>query len=153
MVSESVNNNFKLGLDVHGVVDAMPEFFSFLTESFIKNGGEVHIITGAHWDENFEKQLLNLNIKWTHKFSVYDYLIENETEIVGQIQFPDGSIQNKFKNGHWDKVKSEYCKRNNISLHIDDTLKYNDFFLTPYARLWSHNKKPKASHKNVRHLD
>ena len=39
MVNEEVGNSsiFKLGLDVHGVVDAMPEFFAFLTDSFIKN--------------------------------------------------------------------------------------------------------------------
>ena len=75
MVNEKISNNssFKLGLDIHGVVDSMPEFFSFLTDSFIKNGGEVHLITGAHWDEEFEKQLNELGIKWTHNFSVYDY--------------------------------------------------------------------------------
>lgn len=155
MVSESFDSssNFKLGLDVHGVVDALPEFFAFLTESFVKNGGEVHVLTGGHWDEKFEEQLKSYGIKWTHKFSVYDYLIESGTGIVGEIQFPDGTIQKKFEDGAWDKVKGEYCKRNNISLHIDDTLIYNDFFQTPFARLWSHNQKPKASHKDVRHLD
>ena len=58
MVNEEISNNssFKLGLDIHGVVDSMPEFFSFLTDSFIKNGGEVHLITGGHWDEEFERQ-------------------------------------------------------------------------------------------------
>ncbi len=154
MVSESFGDSkFKLGLDIHGVVDAMPEFFSFLTDSFIKNGGEVHVITGGHWDKSFENQLNDLGVKWTHKFSVYDYLIESGVKITGEIQFPDGTIQKKFEDGAWDSVKANYCKENNITLHIDDTLIYNDFFTTPFARLWSHNNKPKSSHKDVRHLD
>ena len=155
MVNEEVSNvsSFNLGLDVHGVIDAMPEFFAFLTDSFIKNGGEVHILTGGHWDEEFDKQLKDYGVKWTHKFSVYDHLIKTGTNIVGEIQFPDGTIQQKFEDGAWDHVKADYCKQNNISLHIDDTLIYNDFFETPFARLWSHNQKPKASHKDVRHLD
>ena len=155
MISEDVSDQFipKLGLDFHGVIDALPEFFAFLTDSFIKNGGEVHILTGGHWNDEFENQLKSLGIKWTHKLSVYDYLIEKETGVVGEIQFPDGTIQKKFEDGAWDKVKAEYCRQNKISLHIDDTLIYNDFFTTPFSRLWSHNQKPKASHKDVRHLD
>ena len=39
MINEEVSSGvFKLGLDIHGVVDAMPKFFSFLTDSFVKNG-------------------------------------------------------------------------------------------------------------------
>ena len=158
MVNEKISNNssFKLGLDIHGVVDSMPEFFSFLTDSFIKNGGEVHLITGAHWDEEFEKQLNELGIKWTHNFSVYDHLIEGGAGITGEIQFPDGTIQKKFENGLWDHVKADYCKKHNISLHIDDTLIYNDFFSTPFTRLWTHNNNnnnSKSAHKDVRHME
>lgn len=143
----------RLGLDIHGVVDAMPDFFSFLTNSIIKNGGEVHIITGSHWNEQFEELLRSYGINWTHKFSVYDYLIDTKSEILGEVQFPDGTIQKKFNNNIWDKIKGQYCKENQIDLHIDDTLIYNEHFTTPFARLWSHNNKPKSSHKDVRHMD
>ena len=153
MVNEEVVGKFKLGLDIHGVVDAMPEFFSFLTDSFIKNGGEVHIITGGRWDSEFEKQLNNFGVKWTHKFSVYDYLKESDAEVIGKVQFPDGTIQKKFKNEDWDLIKSQYCKENGIDLHIDDTLIYNNFFSTPFARLWTHSGQSKAPHKDVRHID
>ena len=153
MVNEEVVSKFKLGLDVHGVIDSMPEFFSFLTDSFIKNGGEIHIITGGRWDSEFEKQLNNFGVKWTHKFSVYDYLKESDAEVIGKVQFPDGTIQKKFKNEDWDLIKSQYCKENGIDLHIDDTLIYNNFFSTPFARLWSHNGKPKYTNKDVRHID
>ena len=153
MVNEEVVSKFKLGLDIHGVVDAMPEFFSFLTDSFIKNGGEVHIITGGRWDSEFEKQLNDFGVKWTHKFSVYDYLKESDAEVIGKVQFPDGTIQKKFKNEDWDLIKSQYCKENGIDLHIDDTLIYNNFFSTPFARLWTHSGQSKAPHKDVRHID
>ena len=46
MVNEEVVGKFKLGLDIHGVVDAMPEFFSFLTDSFIKNVVLVQVVSG-----------------------------------------------------------------------------------------------------------
>ena len=153
MVNEEVVGKFKLGLDIHGVVDAMPEFFSFLTDSFIKNGGEVHIITGGRWDSEFEKQLNDFGVKWTHKFSVYDYLKESDAEVIGKVQFPDGTIQKKFKNEDWDLIKSQYCKENGIDLHIDDTLIYNNFFSTPFARLWTHSGQSKSPHKDVRHID
>jgi hypothetical protein len=64
---------FKIGVDIHGVIDSLPELFSFLTESIVKNGGEVHIITGGSWSQELESQITNLGISWTHKFSVYDY--------------------------------------------------------------------------------
>jgi hypothetical protein len=143
----------KISLDIHGVIDSMPELFSFLSESIVNNGGEVHIVTGGRWDEKLEKQLIKLNIKWTHKFSVYDHLKENGAEQNGKIQFPDGTVQRKFNDEDWDKVKSDYCREHNISLHIDDTLAYNNYFTTPFARLWSHSGQSKSSHKEVRHLD
>ncbi len=154
MVNENYSGGgFKLGLDIHGGVDALPEFFSFLTESFIKNGGEVHIITGGRWDSEFETMLNNFNIKWTHKFSVYDYLKEVGADQSGKIRFPDGTIQRKFNDEDWDKVKGEYCKKNGINLHIDDTLAYNNHFTTPFARLWTHSGQPKSPHKDIRHID
>jgi hypothetical protein len=153
MINEELSGKFKLGLDVHGVIDGMPDFFSFLTDSFIKNGGEVHIITGGRWDSDFEKQLNDFGIKWTHKFSVYDYLKDSDAEVIGKVQFPDGTIQKKFKNEDWDKIKGQYCKENAINLHIDDTLIYNNFFETPFGRLWTHSGQQKAPHKDVRHMD
>lgn len=139
--------------DIHGVVDALPETFSFLSNAIVKSGGEIHIITGATWTKELEIELEQAGIVWTHNFSVYDHLIETNVPTNGEIQFPDGTIQKKFEDGHWDKAKSEYCLKHNICLHIDDTLIYNEYFKTPFARLWTHNNKPKASHKELRHLD
>lgn len=143
----------KFSFDVHGVIDATPELFAFLTNLLVEAGHEVHILTGGSWTPDLENQLKEMNIKWTHTFSVYDNLIQNDTPTRGHVEFPDGTVQKKFVDGYWDRVKGEYCKEHGIDLHIDDTLIYNDFFTTPFSRFWSHNNKPKAKHKDVRLLD
>jgi hypothetical protein len=152
-ITESNLSKFKIGVDIHGVIDSLPQLFAFLTDSIIKNDGEVHIITGASWDKNLEDQLNAYGIKWSHKFSVYDHLLEIGAQTTGEVQFDDGTIQKKFSSKDWDKVKGEYCSQHSINLHIDDTLIYNEYFTTPFARLWSHNNMPKSTHKDVRHLD
>jgi hypothetical protein len=144
---------FKLGLDVHGVIDSIPESFKFLSDAIVKSGGEVHIITGGSWTKELKEELNSYGIVWTHHFSVYDYLIEKNTPTTGEYEFPDGTIQKKFVDGYWDKVKAEYCKKNQISLHLDDTLIYNEHFETPFARVWTHNGKNKSPKKDRRHLD
>ena len=152
-LTEPTSSKFKIGLDLHGVIDALPEFFAFLTDSVIKNGGEIHIITGGSWNQDLEDLVNSYGVKWTHKFSVYDHLIEIDTPTTGEIKFPDGTVQKKFAGDAWDKAKGEYCREHQISFHIDDTLIYNDFFTTPFARFWSHNGKHKSPKKDVRHLD
>lgn len=148
-----MNKKIKISIDVHGVIDDIPEFFSVLSNLFVNGGYEVHILTGGSWNEKLESDLKSFGVSWTHCFSVYDHLIEIGTPIVGEVQFPDGTIQKKFEDGVWDKVKAEYCAKNEITLHIDDTLIYNDHFTTPFCRLWTHNGKPKSSKKDIRHLD
>ena len=150
--SKSILSN-KLSLDIHGVIDAMPDFFAFLSSSVVNSGGELHILTGGSWDRDLEGQLRSYGVKWTHSFSIYDHLVESGAPSNGEVQFPDGTIQKKFNNEDWDRVKGDYCREHNISMHIDDTLLYNENFTTPFARLWTHNNKPKAPNKDVRHLD
>jgi hypothetical protein len=143
---------FKLSLDLHGVIDALPEFLSFITHAVVNAGGEVHVLTGGTLSPKMEEELRKFGIVWTHLVSVYNHLLETGAEIVGEVEFPDGTTQKKFADGLWDTAKGDYCRQNNIDLHIDDTLIYNDHFTTPFCRLWTHNNRPKAGHKDVRHL-
>lgn len=144
---------FKLGLDFHGVIDSLSDEFKLLSKLLVDSGNEVHIITGGSWTKELEDELREYGISWTHSFSVYDHLLKMNTPTTGQYEFPDGTIQSKFVDGHWDRVKADYCKENKISLHLDDTLIYNDFFETPFARVWSHNGRKKSPKKDLRHLD
>lgn len=109
MIKENQDTKFRLGIDLHGVIDALPDSFAFLSKAVIAAGGEVHILTGGNWDKKIEDQLKSYGIKWTHSFSVYKELLTRNTKVVGEIQFPDGTIQKKFEDGAWDQIKGEYC--------------------------------------------
>lgn len=146
LTSES---KFKVSLDLHGVIDAMPDFFAFFTKAIIDSGGELHIVTGGATEK--DKELLKkYNIQYTHFFSITDYHKEKGT--------PTTKPHPKYgfmmvSDEIWDKTKGDYCRKEGIDLHIDDTLAYNDYFTTPFARLWSHNRHPKSIDKDPRHID
>ena len=140
----------KLGLDIHGVIDSNPKSFAFMSQSIISNGGEVHIITGGSWTTELEDQLKGYGIKWTSHFSVYDYLVNSGIDSIGTIQFPDGTIQEKFDYDLWDTIKAGYCKSNEIDLHIDDTEVYSKYFTTPFLLYKSSEDFEKISHIDIR---
>ena len=140
----------KLGLDIHGVIDSNPESFSFLSRSVIAGGGEVHIVTGGSWTEELERQIREAGVEWTHYFSVYDYLMESGIPSIGKIQFPDGTVQEKFDSDLWDTIKGGYCRSKDIELHIDDTEAYARYFTTPFLLYKSSSDFEKISHTDIR---
>ena len=148
-IMEAAASKPKIGLDLHGVITYMPEFFAFFTKAMIAAGAEVHIITGGATDD--DKRLLEEHdIRYTHFFSIVDHHRAKGT--------PTSKKHPKYgfdmiDDLEWDKTKGEYCEKHGISLHIDDTLIYNDFFTTPFCRIWTHSNKPKPEHKDIRHLD
>jgi hypothetical protein len=150
MMNENYDKkNWRVSLDLHGVISDMPYFFSFLSKTLIDAGCEVHIITGGATEDD-KKLLRDYNIKYTHFFSIVDYHLEMGTPTSGlhpKYGFP------MISDEEWDRTKAEYCKENEIDLHIDDTLIYNNFFTTPFCRLWSHSQSGKPEHKDPRHLD
>jgi len=61
----------RLGIDVHGVADTFPDFFSKLSRELVSQGHEVHIITGTEHTRSLEHYLKNqLGLSWTHLFSM-----------------------------------------------------------------------------------
>lgn len=126
--------NWKIGLDLHGVIDAMPEFFSFFTNILVNGGCEVHIITGGATKSDMEL-LQKYNIKYTHIFSIKDYHTKIGTPTTKKHPVHGFMM---VSDEEWDKTKGDYCRRNNIDLHIDDTIEYNRFFTTPFCQLWLH---------------
>jgi hypothetical protein len=148
-IMENTSSKYRIGIDLHGVISDLPEFFSFFTDALINAGAEVHIITGGVSDED-KKLLKDYNIKYTHFFSIIDYHREMGTPTSGK--HPKYGFD-MISDEEWDKTKGEYCRINQIDLHIDDTLIYNNYFTTPFCRLWSHNNHAKPEHKDSRHLD
>ena len=133
----------KIGLDVHGVITdhPNPKFLSELTKVLVEAGHEVHILTGPA--ENYvRKELKPFKIKFTHIFSIEDYLIEKG------ISFKLNKKQEKiFDSYEWDRAKADYCSKNKIDLHLDDSDVYHGFFSTPYARIRTKTKRQFYSKK------
>jgi hypothetical protein len=98
----------------------------------MNNGGEVHIITGGTLlttPNPIIKQLAKWGIPYTEIHSVYDYLKKTGAPTIEGVRtFPDGTIQTKYDDEVWDKVKGEMSSRLGIHLHIDDTPQYGRYF-------------------------
>lgn len=122
----------RIGFDYHGCLDAKPELFSELTKLLKDNGHEVHVLTGSMESDEIHKELKSLGIHYTHFFSVSDY----NKEIGTKMWFSeDGNPW--MDEESWNKTKGEYCKRHDISLHLEDTIEYFDHFTTPICRFYS----------------
>ncbi len=119
----------KLGLDIHGVLDANPEDFVTIAKEVRDNGGEVHVITGSSHDTDLDKYLLDLSggeVFWDKLVSIQDELIDaiepSGINEYGRPFWPDEI---------WDRVKGDYCTAHGIDLHFDDTERYLEYFSTP----------------------
>ncbi|MDE1875121.1 MAG: hypothetical protein KGI79_03315 [Patescibacteria group bacterium] len=133
----------KIGLDLHGVVDARPELFRELARALIANGHEVHIITGGR-KENETALLKSFDIPYTHFFSITDH-----HESLGTPIEWDENGDPHLDTYLWDKTKAEYCLEHGIDLHVDDSDIYHYFFKTPYTRFYT-----KDSYRNKKiHLE
>jgi hypothetical protein len=123
-----LGSKFKLGLDIHGVIDTKPWMFSRLSKSVIGTGGEVHIITGAHMTEELKTKLKDeYEMSWTHLFSIADHHKSIGTEM--RYKKSNNPWMDKDL---WDRTKGDYCHEQGIMLHIDDTERYAKYFLTPF---------------------
>jgi uncharacterized HAD superfamily protein len=133
------SKKLKIGIDIHGVVTANPEFFSAFTKMLYENGHEIHIMTGPH-REKVEPLLKKHNIFFTHFFSIVEEEEKNgKNEIVWTKNgdpFMDINV--------WDRAKAKYAKKHKIDLHIDDSTKYADYFSTPICVYRHDSQKPKA---------
>ena len=117
-----MNNTLKVGLDIHGVVDTFPEKFKQLAYALVKDGAEVHIITGAKRDSTIEKELARTGIRFTHDFSIVEHL-----EAKGEcIEWRDGLPY--ADEDRWNSAKSEYCEKVGIDFMFDDSPIYLESF-------------------------
>lgn len=115
-------NPLKIGLDIHGVIDTFPEKFKHLSAALVKDGGEVHIITGTKRDADMDNLLDKAGIQFTHYFSIVTYLEECGVSIDWREGLP---YADETK---WNVAKSEYCNAHGIDLMFDDSPTYLDTF-------------------------
>ena len=131
----------KIALDLHGIINSNPEFFSEMSKLFVNAGHEIHVLTGSHIKEqNIEAELEKYGISYTHLFSIADHHKNIQTEGLRYDENGNPWVSDE----DWDKTKAEYCKRNEISFCIDDTARYANHFETPfgYMSIQMHKEKP-----------
>ncbi len=115
----------KIGLDVHGVIDKDPLIFSRLTGKLVGSGNEVHIITGKEISDALVEKLHGFGIYWTHLFSITTH----HKKIGTRISFKGGDkTQPLIAPPIWDRTKANYCEKENIDVHIDDSKEYGYYF-------------------------
>ncbi len=108
----------KVGLDIHGVIDAFPKKFKLLSTALVNDGCEVHIVTGQKRDERVNALLKNAGIQFTHYFSIVTYLEENGTPIEWREGVPYADEDK------WNSTKKDYCQAHNIDFIVDDSPTY-----------------------------
>lgn len=112
----------KIAIDIHGVINEAPIFFSAFTDAMINAGHEIHIVTGSYIHNDLKLRLDDWGIKYT---TIYSILETREAQGI-EITFDENGnpwIDDEL----WDSAKGEYCKANNIDVIFDDTLKYSKY--------------------------
>jgi hypothetical protein len=125
-----IKKTFKVGLDIHGVIDVEPILFHKITKTLKEIGCEIHILTGSHITSEITSLLESNKIHYDVLFSISDYHRK-----IGTHMWYDSNSEPWVDDLEWDKTKGEYCERNNIDLHIDDTKRYGDYFKTKFMHL------------------
>lgn len=108
----------RIGLDIHGVIDIYPVIFKDLSDQWIKDGHEIHIITGQEWDK-VKSKVDRVGISYTHYFSIVDY-----HRAIGTKMWQDEKKTWWMNETTWLMSKGHYISRNHIELHFDDSYKY-----------------------------
>ena len=132
------NKVVKIGLDYHGVIDVNPQYFTEFCRLAHQLGILIYIITGGTALE-VKKRLKEINLQYDFIFSVLDYCIALgyiEQDIRGNV---------RIKDKMWNQSKANFCRSNNITLHIDDSSIYKEYFTTNYCFYDNLNKKCQLS--------
>lgn len=126
-------------LDLHGIINTQPDFYAAITQSLVKDGWEIHVLTGSHLKEKqIPEELQSYGIAYTHLFSIADYHRDNKSENV----FYDKNGDPWVSDEAWDRTKADYCKKHDIPQCIDDTARYARHFETPFAYMTIQTNKP-----------
>jgi hypothetical protein len=129
------SERLKIGFDLHGVINEYPKFFARLSRALVRDGNEVHIITGNKRTKEFQREIDSYGFQYTHFFSITEFHEKKKTKIRWVKNHP---FMDEYQ---WDRTKGDYCRKHQIDMHIDDTDAYKYFFSTPFCRFFSMNKR------------
>lgn len=113
----------RVGLDIHGVCDKYPKFFSLLCHMLMLHKHEVHIITGQEISDKLLKKLKKLRIRYTRIHSITDYNKEKGTKI--KYEDPNNPWMD---DDTWNSTKAKICKKFKIDFIFDDSNIYGEWF-------------------------
>jgi len=115
----------KLGLDVHGVINEDPEFFSNLSDVMFKQGHSVFIITGQEKTPVFVEEIKRYKIRYTDILSITTYQKILGTPIT---YLDDRKSQPIMDPEIWNPTKAALCATIGIDIMVDDSLIYGKYF-------------------------
>ncbi len=122
----------KIGIDFHGVISSLPDAFAEFCREIRKCGIKVYVISGGP-KKDIVKYLHQHHIEYDYVWAILDHCDEQ-----GQVSyFDDGSFQ--VPTELWNRAKAEYCAKEKIEFHIDDSSIYGKYFVTPYCKYDIHN--------------
>lgn len=118
---------FKIGIDFHGVICARPELFAIFCSAIRKQGIAVYIISGGP-KKDIIPYLEEQGIAYDKVWTIVDFYEQKGLAAF----YEDGSFE--IPTELWDRAKAEYCQKENIAFHIDDSGIYGQYFVTPYCK-------------------
>ncbi len=121
----------RLGLDLHGVIDAAPEFFSALARAMVDRGHEIYIVTGREDTEELWHELCECGIAGVHhKYYNSILSITSYQKALGTpIQYLDGRKSQPMMDAKvWNPTKAMLCATAGIDIMIDDSALYEPYF-------------------------
>lgn len=113
----------RIGLDIHGVIDAKPKFFSKFSIRLRSRGHTVYIITGAKITPKLIEKLREIDMEWDHLLSITDFHV-NKKDV--RVRFDEKGNPWMDQNV-WDETKAQMCKKHRIDLLIDDSNVYGKY--------------------------
>ena len=96
----------KIAIDIHGVINNAPEFFSAFIKAMYKDGHEIHVVTGSQVTEGLKRELASYGIIYHYLFSILDYQNANGVEITY-----DENGEPWIDNEMWDKATKSLLKK------------------------------------------
>lgn len=122
-----MSRKLKIGIDLHGVSDAYPTFFSELTRLFIDAGHEITLMTGELVTPALYEQLEKCGISYTTLYSISQYHKDINTPMTFDEKGTPWIDQDL-----WVKAKGKYAEENGLDIVLDDTEEYGSHFSTPF---------------------
>lgn len=118
---------YKVGIDFHGVICTAPELFAEFSREIRRLGIGVYVISGGP-EEDIRQFMAEKGIEYDVIWTILDFYSAQGKAYY----FDDGSFQ--VPTELWNRAKAEYCAREGIRFHIDDSSVYGKYFVTPYCK-------------------